>query len=705
MIHLDYETFSEADLKKVGAWRYAFDPSTEILCMALAEEDEEPVVWRADNKWKSPQELIRFQEMMEQIQDGSTLIYAHNAGFEIAITEALWQRTFNKPKPLHTQWRCTAAMARRAALPASLAKIAAVLKLEQQKDTKGAGLIRLFSVMQKPRKVKGVVNGVEHRVLPQHQPDKFNDFIEYCRQDVRTERAVHKELKAFELTGFPLATFQLDIAINARGVPVNLHGLQCAQRLVDQVVAESAAEFRAITGFEVTQVAALLAWLQARGYKGTTLRAQDVEDELEEPDDDEAGTEGLSPEGVRALTLRRNTSFAATKKIAAMLRCAGPHDNRVRGSIIYHGPTTGRWSGALIQPQNFKRPTPEMAPHTEAAYRDICEGRGAEYLRLCYGEPLDVLSSCIRHFIHDITPNRLFPVDRWVAGKDEVPMLDADYAAIEARIVCWLAGEEEALREYRAGVDRYVRMASVIFNKPEAIITKDQRFIGKQAVLACGFQTSANGFIRACANFGVEANVALAEQAVTAFRQRHKKLVNLWYATEGACRQAVNSVNTKFRIGEHCLCFCAVTAGMKFLFIRLPSGRHLAYPDIKIAGPNDVERRTKKGVPYDYPLPAGGLHFFGQLRSSQQWGRVETYGGSLVENITQAVAADVMANGALNAEAAGYEIATLIHDEALAYLKPGQSIDEFVKLLTTLPAWANGLPVVAEGEVVPFYKK
>jgi len=250
--------------------------------------------------------------------------------------------------------------------------------------------------------------------------------------------------------------------------------------------------------------------------------------------------------------------------------------------------------------------------------------------------------------------------------------------------VCWIADEQEALQEYRDGIDRYVRMASLIYGAPDASITKDQRFVGKQVVLGCGFGLGPGKFQKMCEQFGNPVEAELAERAVTAFRNRHKKLVRLWYAAEAACKQAVNKPNTVFKIGSKCETFCAQTAGMMFMMIRLPSGRLLSYPQPRIE-------------------PDGRLTFYGQVMA--KWMHIDTYGGKLIENIVQGIAADVMGNGAINAERAGYQIATLIHDQALGYKQQGQTIERFVELLTALPAWASGLPIVAEGNVVKYYTK
>jgi len=476
ILHLDYETRSAADLKKVGAFRYAMDPSTQILLCAISLNDEEPVVWRADGVYSSPQELAKVLALLGLVSGSQHLIYAHNAQFELAISDALFKRTFGFASPDHDRWRCTAAMARRAALPASLEKLAEYLGLEQQKDKGGAALIRKFSVPQKPSK-KHPEGGF---LDPCAFPEDFQRFADYCAQDVRTEQAIPKKLKAFELTDKDnsLATFQLDIDINSRGLPVNVEGLKIAEQLRIAETEKLTKEFQQLTGFNPTQGAKLLEWCKEQGVSLPNLQAATLEDGMDDMEFDETSAVG------KALKIKQRISYASVKKIPAMLACAGPNDNLVRGSILYHGPTTGRWAGRLIQPQNFKRPT---VPCTEQAYADICAGMSAEAIEVIYGPVLEVLSSCIRHFIHDTGYKGNYY--SW-----NNPFLNADYASIEARIICWLAGEEWALQEYIDGVDRYKTMASAIFNRPADQIDKLQRFVGKIAVLGCGFGMGATKY-------------------------------------------------------------------------------------------------------------------------------------------------------------------------------------------------------------------
>jgi DNA polymerase len=274
------------------------------------------------------------------------------------------------------------------------------------------------------------------------------------------------------------------------------------------------------------------------------------------------------------------------------------------------------------------------------------------------------------------------------------PLLDADYSAIEARITCWLAGQEDALEEYRQGVDRYKRMASYIFGIPEDAVQKmPHRFIGKQAILLCGFQGGPPKFRETCEKFGYrDMPEGLEFKAVEGFRAKHPKVKSYWYLVEAAAKRAIVEKGTIVTV-RNVKFLCRDREGMLFLHIQLPSGRQLSYPKPRVQNSRRFKGNTE-------------IVFFGHILGTK-WGDVNTYGGKICENICQAVAADIMANGTRNAERAGYETATLIHDQCLSYYHPerGQTVEEFVRLLTTLPKWGDGLPLEAEGSLVPFYRK
>jgi DNA polymerase len=707
ILHLDYETRSLADLPKVGGWRYAFDPSTEILCIGIAEERGDPVVWTPWNHDRNAELLMR------EMGKPETIIYAHNAtGFEVPITDALFEKTTGFKAPQHHQWRCTAAMGRRAALPSSLKRLAEALKLTNQKDDKGGGLIRKFSI---PNGKTGMW------VEPEEDMEAFQQFCEYCRQDVRVEQEIHQKLKDFELKGFPLQTFLLDLEINSRGFPVNLEALRKAQVIVEKEKPRDFAAFERITGLRPTQIAKFMKWLRERGYAGENLQADTLEEEIDREDFDPESEVG------KALLLKKRVSFASLDKIPSMLACAGPHDNKVRGTLNYHGAGTGRWSASLVQPQNFKTPPEYLEKLTESLYFCIDRGEGAEWIETLFSPALEGVSASIRHFIHDVEGG---------------PMLDADYSAIEARALAWQAQEKWRLEVFETHGMIYEASASQMFKVPlqDFMSYRKQtgkhhplRKKGKVAELALGYR----GGPGAMKKMGALKQGLTKEELpgiVAAWREASPQIVRLWNETEQAAIQAVRNPMKKIPFGVRCHFFTAKTAGMDYLFMVLPSGRRIAYPEPKIEkmltwkvekkvrlpdGKEDVEVTWKKML---NPTPEqmavirrtapdaklkDALTFYGQLPKTVNWGRVVTHGGVLVENLCQGVCADFMAHGAINASRAGYEICALIHDEALAYYHPekGQSLEEFVALLTKLPEWAEGMPLKAEGDVVKFYKK
>ena len=727
ILHIDFETRSRCDIKKSGGHRYAWDASTEVLCLAIAEGDNEPLVYVPD---KFNRKLVNYRydeadealDLLEAACHPDAIIYAHNSsGFEVPVSDALWHKTFGTRAPAHSQWRCTAAMGRRAALPSSLEKLAETLKLGNLKDHKGKSLIRKFCIPQTSGKRKGEF------IDPQDEPELFQAFCEYCRQDVKVEQDIHKKLKDFELTGFALQTFLLDLEINTRGFPVNLEALRKAEKLVNEETERLSAEFREITGFAPTQNKRFLEWLNNYGFLMDNLRAETMDEVLEDAYFDES-----TPMG-RALTIKKRVSFASLKKIPSMIGCAGPHDNRVRGTLLYHGAGTGRWSAKLVQPQNFKRPAPYMEFLSEKAYKDIAEGCSVAWLDLAYGPPLEVVSSCIRHFIDNGTP-----------------MLDADYSAIEARIIAWQAQEKWRLDVFKTHGKIYEASASMMFKVPfsefEEYASRGKkhplRHKGKVAELACGF----GGGPAALERMGALKQGLTKEELpdiITQWREANPAVVTHWRTTEDAAKNAIRTPGKMFMFGIDCCFFTAKTAGMNYLFMRLPSGRKLTYPqpeltphlswwEEKIELVDDEDEngnpvKIKKVVKGDakkmlnptpeqiakvkakYPKARMGesITFFGQIPMTTRWGRISTYGGSLVENATQAIAADFMACGALNATKHGYNIVALIHDEALSEYEPekGQTSEEFVRLLTELPPWAEGMPLAAEGDIVQFYKK
>ncbi len=730
-IHVDIETRSRADLKRVGAHRYARDASTSILCIAVAEGDGEPLIWVPDlGHGLFAADSVKAETLLKKLSHPDSVVYSHNAQFEISVLDALMEKTTGFKPPAHHQWRCTAAMGRRAALPASLEKLAETLKLTNLKDSKGKGLIRKFSVPQNVGKKKGDF------IDPVDEPEAFKEFCDYCIQDVRVEQDIHRTLKDFELTGFPLETFLLDIEINCRGFPVNLDALRNAEKLVNEETETLEREFFALTGLKPSQGAKLLVWLKERGFKHDNLQAATLDEFFENFDED---AETYCPELSAALKIKKHISFASIKKIPTMINCAGPEDNRVRGALVYHGAGTGRWSASLVQPQNFKKPAPYMESLSPQAYKDICEGCNVDWLRLNYGPPLEVIASCIRHFIQD--------------GK---PMLNADYSSIEARLLAWQANEEWKLDVFKGHGKIYEAAACQMFGvtmkdfddyKKEHGKPHPLRQKAKAGELACGYAGSTGALVKMGA---LKQGLKKRELPgiIKSWREANPSIVAMWGSIDQASKSSLKNPGKVFPFGKGCSFFSTHTAGMKYLFLKLPSGRKIAYPQpqiipqlrwtevvfIKDEDGEIIEETSMKKLfnpteeqiaklrhreslgkplkeakkPYIRGVRLGeAITIFSQLPKSTHWGRVEVHVGIFCNNQIQGTAGDLMSAGLFNAEKNGYPTFITIHDEALSEYDPlaGQSADHFVECLTKLPPWAEGMPLAAEGGIVEFYLK
>jgi DNA polymerase bacteriophage-type len=711
--YLDFETYSGADIKKVGAFRYASDPSTEIIIMAIARNDEEPRVWSVLNGgWNEAYDLLE-----DAIEYGAQ-IYAHNAQFEHAVCKYLLTKTFGIRPPAIQQWRCTAAMCRLAAIPSSLAGAGEFLGIDMPKDKEGKRLIQKFSVPRKPTK-----NDKRTRVMPEDDPEDFQKFVDYCARDVVAEQQVYQKLQGtFPLDGWALKSFQADLAMNTRGIPVNRKALLYASTLMDEFLARMVPLFRdqvaeyattiflpATTtrkgtkevdiskGFNPTQREVFMQWLTLEDFTGTDLTADTVEDWLANPRD-------LTERGQKALHTYSLIASAAVKKVPAMLNMACA-DGYVRGALMVFGAErTHRWTGKGMQPQNFARPRIKF---TELAYDMICQGCSLDEIEDICGNFFDVLVSVIRHFIQ--------PHDG--------DCLQADYSAIEARVAPWLVGEEATLQLFRDEVPLYEIMATRIFGGDVKDITQDQRFIGKQAVLGCSYNMGAPKFRGTCEGYGFTPSPEmvekfrsgtwhrgirltweervnatyddLADRAVTAWREANPIIVASWRQLDDAAKGAINSPGAVYKVGKLALKFFSKMPWVGgALIIKLPSGHKLVYPKARVV-PN--KSRGWGTV----------IEFWGVIpNSGGQWGWCSTYGGKCLENCTQATAGDVMRHGMECAEGAGYQAFMLVHDEILTLMSnPQQTHEELCNLLCRLAPWMDGLPLAAEGGRLPFYKK
>lgn len=642
-ILIDIETRSRADLPEVGAYRYGEDPTTEILMMAVAKEEMgSPVHLWVNPKFESAG--VKSDPEAMRLLRSATKVVAHNAPFEIAVMDGV---KFDPFIPLDN-WHCTAAMARVAGVAESLEKCADMLELEVRKDSRGKALIRRFSIP----KEDGSFNE------PVDFPEEWAEFCAYCRTDVDVERRIWHKLARFRLDHDNWHTWQFTLRMNSLGIPVNTVALKNAGIILDEVNRRSGEEFRQLTGLNITQRTRVQAWLSARGVPLTDMQADTLES---------VPTDIVKPEVARAIELYRQMSYAAVKKIDTMHKWT-MSDGRMRGVFKFYGTGTGRWSAGGPQIQNAKKPSPAMRPITKQAYKAIINGATCDGIESVFGNPVEVIASCVRHFID--------------AGR---PMLDADYNAIEARIACWVSGETEALREYRQGIDRYRLMAAHIFGKGTSAVTPDERDVGKQAILGLSYGMGAEKFQLSCEMKGIMISEDVAEMAKRAFREKHSRMTTMWWNLDRAIRQCAMGVTGISNVGT--ISVRVTNEWCRYLSIVLPSGRCLYYPK------PEIDEQTE------------AITYLGQLPMSTQWGRIKLYGAKAFENICQAIAADLMSHGARTAEDKWMLPFALIHDQALAIQNDGQTPDQFAAALQQLPPWAHGLPLKAEAKLTEYYQK
>lgn len=712
---LDLETFSEFDISN-GAFPYAEHASTGILLLGVARHGEEPRLWlspelrgRIPGVEHDPESEITLQE----IQDADDVpVYAHNAEFEQAVTTQHFT-ALGWSAPIHpSRWRCTAAMGRKAGFRSKLAHLSEDLNLDQKKYATGKSLIPLFCCPLSGRELKKY----GPRCFLWQEPEKAKLFAEYCLQDVRAEMEIADKLAPFDLRGRSLEVFQLTGRLNSRGVPVNVPALRNAQKIIDEVEADVGARFFTLVGAKHTQRAVVFAWLRARGYTGEDMTADTVEEQLARTDWKAPAYTGTDPDGAMghealvrmyedgrtALQLYSLLAYAAAKKVTAMLNSVC-RDGTVKGTLLYHGAGTGRWSGRGIQPQNFKKPT--IKGDLEMAFSLIEEGCSREAIELAFGPALEVIASVIRNFIG-------------LSGG----ILDADYNAVEARIANWVAGQRNILELFQrmdstpnwsAENDIYLIMYSETVQCPVKRLPKKgfQRTFGKVLELGAQYGLGEDGIIRTGEGWGIVIPPELAAQGKAAYRRTHDQLPRIWKAFQKASIRAVKTPEVwhyankdglldKPNAGLPTIAFRGTNiAGIPYLLMRLPSGRTIAYPRPEVKTVWVAPRKVGQTG-----FESEELTYFGQIPGKSIMGRIKLPGYKSFENACQAIAGDLMANGALEAEADGFDLLTLIHDQALAANDP-RGAKAFVAALTRLPDWAKGLPLAAEGDWAPFYRK
>lgn len=591
-----------------------------------------------------PDAFEKLTPLFDAVERGET-VSAHNVQFERLI----WTKVCKFPvTPRPHQWDCTAARARMIALPGSLEGAAGALGLEFRKDPRGLELINLFS---KPDR-----NG--RRRLPADYPAEFKAFMEYCRQDVRVEMALDRVLPP--LPPVEKEAFLLDYKINDRGLPVNMDLVKKAAAFVDEYSAELLRRAEEIAGCRPSQREKTLDYLRSRGFDLPNLQAATVEALAAQP--------GVPQDIVELIEYRIELSRAGTKKLKAIQNTVSA-DGRIRGGFLFSAASTRRWSSTGVQLHNLQKPSGETNPEVALSLLED----DPNDLRIMFSRPLSVIAESIRGFFE--SPEYF---------------LIADYSSVEPRGLAWMVNEEWLLDAYRKKQDVYKVMAGRLYGIPPSQVNDSQRFMGKQLVLGCGYGMGAPRFRETVAKFGRQLTEEEAQEAVQGYRQSVPQITKFWRDIERACIRAVRDWRT-IHLGRLVIRPDTLANGFRILFIDMPSGS-IAYPNPSL-GSEEWNGQIRDTFEFYTPLGSG-------------WVKTDTFGGSLTENIIQALTRDILRDGMIAADKAGFKIVGHVHDEVIA--EGDNNLDdlrELERILCESSPWAEGLPLASEGYIAKRYRK
>ena len=634
VVSIDFETRSAVDLRKTGVYKYASDPSTDIWCMAYKAP------WSDDVQvWLPSDEL---DPRLAGWIIGGGLLSAWNANFERTIWNEIMTERYEWPPTKIKQWRCTMAQASAMGLPRALGQAASVLGVEEQKDKAGAALMLR---MARPRKVNA-----DGSYTWWNTKDKIDTLVAYCVQDVKTELSVAATLN--DMPDSERRLYQLDQRINDRGVKVDLDLIERVSKLANSASENIDAEIKRLTNGQVkaaTNAMDLTAWLRSYGLQVKSVDKQTVTRML--------SVEKLHPIIKQVLRLRQDGAKSSTAKYEAMVNAANA-DDRMRGLLMYHGAATGRWSGRLVQPQNFPRPQKKQAELDEIIAKLKADEDVSEY-----GAGTVLASDLLRSML---------------IAEDGHRLMFADYSAIEARVLAWIAGQTDLVETFRKGGDVYKEMASAIYNVNVESVTDGQRQVGKMAILGCGYGMGGKRFAEQCATMGINVDEDEAKRIVSVYREKNNRIAQYWRDSEN---EFVEMVKGAGRVGS--------------VGLPLPSGRSLTYHNPRI-----IQRET----------PWGAMRDTAQVDTlnsvTRQWVSQIIWGGLLTENVVQATARDLMATAMMALELKGYNVILSVHDEIISEVPDDfGSLEEMIEIMTRVPAWADGCPVNAEGKVGKRYRK
>lgn len=653
-LFIDVETYSSVDIKESGAYKYIESPDFEILIIGYAL-DNGPV-----NIIDLAQGENMTDEFKQALLDSTCIKVAHNAVFERLSFKRIG---YNIPAE---QWYCTSVKAAYCGLPLSLDAVSKRLDLANKKLDTGKALIKYFSCPCKPTRI----NGMRTRNYPSDAPEKWEMYKEYNRYDVLSEREIFQKLSAYEIPEIERKMYVLDQNINDRGILIDMELAKSAIEVDNEYTALLVDRAKEITGLQnPNSPIQIRKWIESTtGHSVLSLSKEVMQDLLENFKN--------YPKVIELLNIRKKLSKTSIKKYYAMLNCA-MKDNRCRGLFQFYGANrTGRWAGRLLQLQNLSK---NHVSHIEIP-RELIRAKDWDAVEMLYGDVADILSQLVRTAL--IAPKgKTFAV--------------ADFSAIEARVISWLANEKWRMDVFRGDGKIYEATGSKMFNVPISAITKGSTLRDKSKIseLALGYE----GSLGALKRMGGE-RMGLSDtemvSLVRKWRLANPAIVDMWKEIDEASKEAV-----RYHRPVYCTCKKLIfNCDDSYMTIQLPSGRKLFY-----ANPKFKDKKIGRAT-----VPARVLCYGGIVQETNQWGEIDTYGGKLTENIVQAIARDLLGNSMLNMQQKGFAITMHVHDEAIAEI-PLENAEEhynnMVKTMEQVPVWAPDFPLKADGYITPFYLK
>lgn len=679
-VTIDFETRSEAELTKVGAYNYAKHPSTEVLCLGYKIHGYQPKLWKPT--------LDSYRDQMPL--DLSIALWAWEArveAFNFFFERCIWHFIMHKQYgwydlPLE-RCQCVQAQSAALALPRKLELTASVTGISEQKDMDGH---RVMMKLTKPRKPSK-----HDKSLFFHDPLDFQKNEVYCLQDCRTEHKLGTVLPP--LSRAELDLWRHDLDINWRGIYCDVDTARNAVVMIERILADANRRLDELTDGVVDSVGQrdrILDWANERGADLPNLQKETLETKLKDEWDD------LEPDVAEVLQLRLDNGKASIKKFQALIDHVSD-DGRIRDLLVFHGATTGRWTGQALQPQNmfsgiFKGKT--LMSNIEAVIRLVNDG-DLDTLKMLYSPPMLALGSIIRSM--------------FCAAPGKV-LLAADYNAIETRVGAWLADEQKLVRAFERGESPYIQLAEILYDQKISKFDNPKKYkVGKSGILGSQYQCGPDRFSE---QFNV--SYKLAKKVVRTYRDTYTKIVDAWADCEQAALRAVAN-----RTRVSCLDGKVTFSREKgWLFCELPSGRRIGYfkPRIQertmyvyeVEVDGEIRERIRKsrikGKKPKSVIKKPGITYEG-LDDKKKWRRLDTYGGKLFENIVQAVSRDVMARAIPKLELMGFPVVLTVHDEIVCEVDPDKTLDEMIEIMTMTAPWAPDLPIGAEGWRGQRYRK